>query len=71
MVKTFYELESLVKNYHGKTKKQKDGFACIHACVRLEGDGGGRWHVAGWLVGGREMEVGTWLVGPVVGWGFQ
>jgi hypothetical protein len=45
MVKTVSELESRVKNYRGKTKKQKEGSACMHAS------------------GGREMEVGTWLVG--------
>jgi hypothetical protein len=50
MVKTVSELESRVKNYHGKTKKQKDGSTCMHG--------------SGW----REMEVGTWLVGPVAGW---
>jgi hypothetical protein len=49
MVKTVSELESREKNYHKKTKKQKDGSACMHA--------------SGW----REMEVGTWLVGPVAG----
>jgi hypothetical protein len=58
MVKTVSELKSRVKNYHGKTKKQKDGSAYMHACVRLEGSG----HVPSWLAG-REMEVGTWLVG--------
>jgi hypothetical protein len=32
MVKTISELESRVKNYRGKTKKQKDGSAtCMHA----------------------------------------
>jgi hypothetical protein len=31
----------------------------MHACVRLEGDGGE--HVAGWL-------KKTWFVGPVAGW---
>jgi hypothetical protein len=31
MVKTVSELESRVKNYRGKTKKQKDGSACMHA----------------------------------------
>jgi hypothetical protein len=31
MVKTVSELESHVKNYRGKTKKQKDGSACMHA----------------------------------------
>jgi hypothetical protein len=60
IVKTISELESRVKNYRGKTKKQKEGSACMHACIRWEGDGGG--HVAGWLAL-RGMEVGTWLVG--------
>jgi hypothetical protein len=30
-VKTVSELESRVKNYRAKTKKQKDGSACMHA----------------------------------------
>jgi hypothetical protein len=47
MVETVSELESRVKNYHAKTKKQKDGSACMHA---LEGDGGERW-ACGWLAG--------------------
>jgi hypothetical protein len=59
-VKIICELESRVKNYHGKTKKQKDG---SHACIRLEGDRGGMWHVAGWLVGGRRRWARGWLVG--------
>jgi hypothetical protein len=61
MVKTISELESCVKNYHGKTKKHKDGSACMHALGwrEMEVRGG---HVAGWLVV-REMEVGTWVVG--------
>jgi hypothetical protein len=50
MVKTVSELESHAKNYHIKTKKQKDRSRCMHA--------------SGW----REMEVSTWLFGPVVGW---
>jgi hypothetical protein len=50
MVKIVSELESHVKNYRGKTKKQKEGSACMHACVRWEGDGGERW-ARGWLVG--------------------
>jgi hypothetical protein len=40
MVKTVSELESGVKNYHGKTEKQNDGSACMHACMRQVG---GRW----------------------------
>jgi hypothetical protein len=41
----------------------------LHACMRQVG-GRWRWEVTcGWLVGWREMEVGTWLVGPVTrGW---
>jgi hypothetical protein len=29
-VKAVFELEFCVKNYRGKTKKQKDGSACMH-----------------------------------------
>jgi hypothetical protein len=53
MVKTVSVFESGVKNYRGKTKKQKDGSACMRQVgvrgwlVGCEGDGGG--HVAGWL----------------------
>jgi hypothetical protein len=36
MVRTVSELESRVKNYRGKTKKQKDGSACMCQV-------GGRW----------------------------
>jgi hypothetical protein len=74
MVKTVSELESRVMNYHGKTEKQKDGSACMYACVRLEGDGGGRWarrclvgcevdgdgHVAGWLAGLTRASNNYW-----------
>jgi hypothetical protein len=63
MVKTVSELESHVKNYRGNTKKQKEGFACMHACVRWEGDGSGRW-VRGWLVsceGDGGGHVAGWL----------
>jgi hypothetical protein len=61
MVKIVFELESRVKNYRGKTKKQKEGFACMLASGGREMEVGGR-HVVGWLAV-REMEVGTWLVG--------
>jgi hypothetical protein len=67
MVKPVSDLESRVKNYRGKTKKKKEGSACMHACMCQVRD---RWrwevpHMAGWLaVTVREMEVGT----KVVGW---
>jgi hypothetical protein len=45
MVKTVSELESRVKNYRRKTKKQKDGYAYMRQV-------GGRWRwTRGWLVG--------------------
>jgi hypothetical protein len=63
MVKTVSELESHVKSYRGNTKKQKEGD--LHACIRLEGDGGG--HVAGWLSegdgGGPCGWLDRWLAG--------
>jgi hypothetical protein len=65
MVKTISELESRVKNCHGKTKKQKDGSACMHACVRLEGDEVERW-ACGWLVG-CEVDGGRHVVGWLAG----
>jgi hypothetical protein len=49
------------KNYHGKTKKQKEGPTCMHSSGGREMEVGGG-HVAGWLAV-REMEVGTWVVG--------
>jgi hypothetical protein len=52
MVKTVSVFESGVKNYRGKTKKQKDG----SACMRQVG-------VRGWLVGCEGDGVGTWPVG--------
>jgi hypothetical protein len=56
MVKTVSELESRVKNYREKTKKQQDGFACMHASGGREMEVGGG-HVASWL-DVRGMEVG-------------
>jgi hypothetical protein len=49
MVKIVSELESHVKNYHGKTKKQK-GRTCMHVGRRQVG-GRWRWEVDTWLVG--------------------
>jgi Ni,Fe-hydrogenase I large subunit len=60
MVNTVSELESHVKNYHGKTKKQNDGSACMHASGWREMEVGGG-HVGHWLAV-RDIEVGTWLV---------
>jgi hypothetical protein len=61
MVKTVCELYSRVKIYCGKTEKQKDGSACMYACMCQVV---GRWEVRACMhqVGGRR-EVGTWLVG--------
>jgi hypothetical protein len=50
MVKTISELESRVKNYRGKTKKQNEGSACMHASGWREMEVGGG-HVADWLAG--------------------
>jgi hypothetical protein len=46
-VKIVSELESRVKNYRGKTKKQKDGSACMHVSSWREMEVG-TWMV-GWL----------------------
>jgi hypothetical protein len=45
MVKIISELESYVNNYHGKTKKQKDGSACMRV------SGWRKMEVGTWLVG--------------------
>jgi hypothetical protein len=57
MVKTVSELESGVKNYRRKTKKQKMD---LRACMGQVGGG----HVAGWL----KKNVAGWTGGWLVGW---
>jgi hypothetical protein len=71
MVKTVSELESRVKNYHGKTKKQKDGSACMHASGWREMEVGGDMWLAGWLEGDGGGHLAgwtgdTWLAGWLV-----
>jgi hypothetical protein len=56
MVNTVSELESRVKNYLGKTKKQKDESPCMHELGWREMEVATR----GWLV---EKNVAGWLAG--------